>query len=98
MAAIVPDWRVRRPAGGLSAWVRLSAPTATRLAALAATEGIHVTPGPSFSVDGTFEQHVRLPYTLAPGDLEDAVARLAAIAERVGDDRSTRSAVPLPAT
>jgi DNA-binding transcriptional MocR family regulator len=98
LAAIAPDWRVRRPAGGLSAWVRLSAPTATRLAALAATEGIHVTPGPSFSVDGTFEQHVRLPYTLAPEDLEDAVARLAAIAERVGDDRSTRSAVPLPAT
>jgi DNA-binding transcriptional MocR family regulator len=80
LAANAPDWRVRRPAGGLSAWVRLSAPSATRLAALAAAEGVHVTPGPSFSVDGTFEQHVRLPYTLAPEELEDAVARLAALA------------------
>jgi DNA-binding transcriptional MocR family regulator len=84
LAANAPDWHVRRPAGGLSAWVRLSAPSATRLAALAATEGVHVTPGPSFSVDGTFEQHVRLPYTLAPEELEEAVGRLVAMAERVG--------------
>lgn len=80
LAENAPEWRVRRPCGGLSAWVRLSAPSATRLAALAAAEGVHVTPGPSFSVDGTFEQHVRLPYTLAPEQLEEAVARLAALA------------------
>jgi DNA-binding transcriptional MocR family regulator len=84
LAASAPGWQVRRPAGGLSTWVRLEAPIATRLAAVAAAEGIRVTPGPSFSVDGTFEQHVRLPFTLAPEDLEEAVRRLAAIAERIG--------------
>jgi DNA-binding transcriptional MocR family regulator len=85
LAAHAPGWRLRRPAGGLSTWVQLPAPIATRLAAVAAGEGIRVTPGPSFSVDGTFEQHVRLPFTLAPDELEDAVARLAGIAERIGE-------------
>ncbi|MEN3278914.1 MAG: hypothetical protein V7607_54 [Solirubrobacteraceae bacterium] len=85
LATHAPDWRVRRPAGGLSTWVRLGAPIATRLAAVAAGEGVRVTPGPSFSVDGTFEQHLRLPFTLAPEDLEEAVARLAAIAARIDD-------------
>jgi DNA-binding transcriptional MocR family regulator len=97
LAEHAPHWRVRRPGGGLSAWVRLPAPTATRLAALAATEGVHVTPGPSFSVDGTFEQHVRLPFALAPEDLEAAVERLAAIAERIGSDEPARSPSALPA-
>jgi DNA-binding transcriptional MocR family regulator len=98
LAEHAPDWRVRRPSGGLSAWVRLPAPTATRLAARAAAEGIHVTPGPSFSLDGTFEQHIRLPFTLAPEDLEEAVARLTAIAARVSADGPSRSIGSLPPT
>ena len=31
-------------------------------------DGIAVTPGPAFSVDGTFERHIRLPFTLPPDD------------------------------
>jgi len=95
LASHAPGWRVRRPAGGLSTWVQLPVPVATRLAAVAAGEGIRVTPGPSFSVDGTFEQHVRLPFTLAPEDLERAVAGLAAIATRL--DGGERAVQP-PAT
>jgi DNA-binding transcriptional MocR family regulator len=90
LATHAPHWRVRRPAGGLSAWVQLPAPIATRLAAVAAGEGIRVTPGPSFSVDGTFEQHVRLPFTLAPDELDEAVARLAGIADALLPQRSSR--------
>src|SRR5206468_595663 len=72
--------------GGLRmGWVRASrrlpGPVATRLAGVAAQHGLAVTPGPAFSVDGTFEQHIRLPYTLPPDDLRDAVARLAALAD-----------------
>ena len=85
-----PAWRARRPPGGLSAWVQLPAPIATRLAAIAARDGIRVTPGPSFSVDGTSEQHLRLPFTLAPDELEEAVQRLAAIAEPLLPGRSSR--------
>jgi DNA-binding transcriptional MocR family regulator len=80
LAAHAPQWHYRRPAGGLSAWVRLPAPIATRMASAAAGEGIRISPGPSFAVDGTFEQHIRLPFTLAPDELERAVAGLAAVA------------------
>jgi DNA-binding transcriptional MocR family regulator len=79
LAQHAPSWSARRVHGGLSAWVRLPGPHATRLAAAAARAGILVVPGPAFSVDGTFEHHLRLPFTLAPEDLDDAVARLAAL-------------------
>jgi DNA-binding transcriptional MocR family regulator len=84
LAEHAPQWSVRRPNGGISAWVRLPTPDATRLAAAAAADGIALTPGPAFSVDGTFEHHVRLPFTLAPDTLRDAVERLAEIAGRLG--------------
>lgn len=84
LAAHAPAWTVRRPRGGLCAWVRLPAPVTTRLAAVAESEGILVTPGPAFSVDGTFEHHLRLPYTLPGERLDVAVASLADIASRLG--------------
>jgi DNA-binding transcriptional MocR family regulator len=83
--ALPGDWSVRRPRGGMVAWARLPAPVATRLAGVAATHGIAITPGPAFSVDGTFEAHVRLPFTLPPDDLRDAVARLAELATGLTD-------------
>jgi DNA-binding transcriptional MocR family regulator len=79
-----PAWTVRRPRGGLSAWVRLPSPMATRLSAAAGREGVLVTPGPSFSVDGTFEHHLRLPFTLPPEQLAAAVRTLAETAGRLG--------------
>ena len=82
LARHAPDWTYRRPRGGLSTWVRLPGPDAVALATDAAREGILVTAGPAFSVDGTFEHHVRLPYTAAPEVLEEAVRRLADLAGR----------------
>jgi DNA-binding transcriptional MocR family regulator len=84
LAEHAPAWSARRPHGGLSLWARLPAPVATRLAAAAAREGLTITPGPSFSVDGTFERHLRLPYTAAPEVLDRAVATLASLATRLG--------------
>ena len=84
LAEHAPAWTVRRPGGGLSAWVRLPSPVATRLASAAAREGLVITPGPAFSVDGTFERHLRLPFTAAPDVLRDAVRTLAALAPRLG--------------
>jgi DNA-binding transcriptional MocR family regulator len=92
LARHAPAWEVRRPRGGISAWARLPAPVATRLSAAASRAGIELTPGPSFSVDGTFEHHVRLPFTLPPADLHEAVARLAAIAGGLGADTGTDGA------
>jgi DNA-binding transcriptional MocR family regulator len=76
--------------------VRLPAPVATGLAAAAARERVVVTPGPSFSVDGTFEHHVRLPFTLPPETLAGAVQRLAAIAARLGAGGAVGAADPAP--
>jgi DNA-binding transcriptional MocR family regulator len=93
LAAHAPAWEVRRPHGGLTTWVRLPSPTATALAAAASRAGVRITPGPSFSVDGTFEHHVRLPFALAPEALQAAVRTLAGVAARLGD----RAADELPA-
>jgi DNA-binding transcriptional MocR family regulator len=95
LAEHAPDWTIRRPHGGISAWARLPTPDATRLAAAAAREGIAITPGPAFSVDGTFEHHVRLPFTLAPDDLRGAIERLARLATDLG--RADVPTAPEPA-
>jgi DNA-binding transcriptional MocR family regulator len=84
LAEHAPAWTARRPHGGLSVWARLPAPVATRLAVTAAREGLMITPGPSFSVDGTFERHLRLPYTAAPEVLDRALATLARLASGLG--------------
>jgi DNA-binding transcriptional MocR family regulator len=84
LAEHAPAWTVRRPEGGLSAWACLPSPVATRLASAAAREGLIVTPGPAFSVDGTFERHLRLPFTAAPEVLRDVVRTLAGLAPRLG--------------
>ena len=92
-----PAWTFRKPGGGLSLWVRLPSPVATRLASAAAREGLIVTPGPAFSVDGTFERHIRLPFTAAPEVLREAVATLAALAPRLGAYVEEDHAEPAPA-
>jgi DNA-binding transcriptional MocR family regulator len=84
LAEHAPGWTVRRPHGGISTWARLPTPDATRLVTAAARDGIAITPGPAFSVDGTFEHHIRLPFTLAPDDLRAAIERLALLATNLG--------------
>jgi DNA-binding transcriptional MocR family regulator len=84
-ATLPEDWQARRPHGGMSAWVQLPAPVATRLAGVAATRGVAVTPGPAFSVDGTFESHLRIPFTLPPDELRVAIGRVAELAGNLTD-------------
>ena len=78
LAARLPSWRFRRPPGGLSLWVALEQPGATRLATLARRHGVHVVPGPDFGLHGTLERFLRVPYALPVPLLTEAVARLAA--------------------
>lgn len=75
--ALLPEWTVQAPAGGLSLWAELPAPVSTALAATSERFGVRLAAGPRFGVDGAFERFVRLPYTLAPHELEQAVERLA---------------------
>ena len=71
-----PGWEVPVPGGGLVLWCRLDAPVSSALAAAAHRHGVALAAGPRFSVDGTLERWLRVPYTLPDDVLLDAVRRL----------------------
>jgi DNA-binding transcriptional MocR family regulator len=77
LAVHLPDWSVRTPAGGQVLWCALPTPSGSALAAAAADVGLRLTPGARFATDGGLESWVRLPYTLAPEVLEQAVPLIA---------------------
>jgi DNA-binding transcriptional MocR family regulator len=75
----LPEMDVTRPAGGLSVWVGLPEHNSTRLVAAAREHGLLLTPGPRFftASPAAGEAHLRLPYTLSPAALDEAIRRLA---------------------
>jgi DNA-binding transcriptional MocR family regulator len=75
----LPQWQFRLPDGGLCVWARLPKACSTRLARRADDEGLLITPGPRFSPDGQMDNRLRLPYTLNPEVITDAVTRLGSI-------------------
>lgn len=77
LAQRLPDWRIDLPPGGLSVWAELPQPVSTALAATSRRYGVHIAAGPRFGVDGAFERFVRLPYTLTPHRMDEAIKRLA---------------------
>jgi DNA-binding transcriptional MocR family regulator len=83
-----PGWSVTPPRGGIVAWADLGGISSTRLAERALAAGVRVTPGPRFTVTGTHDRWLRLPFVLPPSDLEAAVERLARAA--VGASRAGR--------
>ncbi|GAA2868823.1 PLP-dependent aminotransferase family protein [Paenarthrobacter ilicis] len=72
----LPTWEVERPRGGLTVWCRIPSPCSTALTVLAPDFGVRLAAGPRFGVGGAFEHYVRVPYTLPPARLEDAVLAL----------------------
>lgn len=79
----LPDWRLSIPPGGLSIWAELPEPVSTALAATAEAEGVRISAGPRFGVDGAFERFVRLPFSLPEEMLEIAIVRLATAYRRL---------------
>ena len=77
LAARLPAWRYHVPSGGLFLWAELPDPISTSLSLAAAEQHLQITPGPRFAAAGVLERHVRLPFTLAPWQLERAAAILA---------------------
>lgn len=73
----LPDWRYTPPAGGLFLWAELPEPISTSLVLAAAQRALHLSPAPRFAAAGLLERHLRLPFTLAPAQLERAVEILA---------------------
>ncbi len=77
LGTVFPAWRASRPAGGLSLWIELGAPVSSRLAIAARRHEVLLAAGPRFGVDGAFERHLRLPYTVRRDQAETALDRLA---------------------
>jgi DNA-binding transcriptional MocR family regulator len=74
----LPGGRARRREGGLVLWCDLGAARSSALVGAAGGHGLRLAAGPRFGVDGAFERRLRLPYSLRPETLSDAVERLRA--------------------
>jgi DNA-binding transcriptional MocR family regulator len=90
LARHLPQWRYRRPGGGLFLWAQLPEPVSTSLAVAARDRGLAVNPGPRFGAAGLLERYLRIPYSLPPDQLERAVSILAEVS--VDADRSVGEA------
>ncbi|MNE51285.1 putative HTH-type transcriptional regulator YdcR [compost metagenome] len=77
LAEVLPEWKTRRPDGGLSLWVELPRPDSTRLALAAPDHGVRIPPGTRFGINGAFDRFIRLPFSREEADLDLAVAGLA---------------------
>ncbi|MEU6713384.1 PLP-dependent aminotransferase family protein [Nonomuraea sp. NPDC046802] len=72
----LPEWTFTVPRGGGVLWVRLNGEAATPLADAAAGHGVRLAPGPWFGLEGTLEGYLRLPFTLPPQTVTEAVTRI----------------------
>jgi DNA-binding transcriptional MocR family regulator len=90
-----PQWTFRVPAGGLSLWCQLEEPVSTRLAVAAENHGLRLVPGARFGVHGGLERAIRVPFSLPPDVLREAVPRLAFAAASVNRPGYSGSTVPV---
>jgi DNA-binding transcriptional MocR family regulator len=73
-----PRWRPSRPRGGLSLWVDLDEAVSSRLTVAARRYDVLLAAGPRFGLDGAFERHLRVPYTLRRDRMDTALELLVA--------------------
>lgn len=87
----LPDWTFRQPQGGQYLWVELPTRQASSFTYHAARYGVRLFPGASMGVGDIPDSFLRLPFTLAPAHLPEAVARLRAawqeFSSRSGQER-----------
>lgn len=92
LAEHVPQWTWQLPPGGLSLWVDLGEPVSSALADRVRDYGVRIEGGAYFATDpGIFEQRLRIPYTMPPDILCEAVRRMAtALADGLSPSSSAR--------
>lgn len=90
----LPDWEFTVPRGGLTLWTRTGGLSGSRLAEAGERVGVRVPAGTRFGVDGAFEGHVRLLFTVSGPVVAEAVARLVKAAELVRTGAVTDGGVP----
>ncbi len=65
-----------KPKAGFSYWIELPGMLATQLAARAETIGINMGTGTRFGLSGAFDRYLRMPFSLEPEELEQALLRI----------------------
>ena len=83
----LPDWEWRKPAGGLTLWVRIPRGSASELAQVAARHGVSVLPGSICSPGNGFGDHLRLAFVPEPEEIREGIDRLARAWEKYGGAR-----------
>jgi DNA-binding transcriptional MocR family regulator len=78
----LPEWDFNVPPGGGTLWVRLDGGSSVPLAEAAASHGVRLATGPWFGLEGTLEGYLRLPYTLPPPVIGQALDRIVTARER----------------
>ena len=73
----LPQWTTPWPDGGLSMWVQLDHPRSSALTSICRARGMSLIAGPKFSVDGSLERHLRIPFTSSVEDISAGVDLLA---------------------
>lgn len=81
----LPAWRTAPPRAGVVLWVEMPAPSATRVAAHALDLGVRLAPGPRYTLDGTADRWLRLPFTSPPERAGEVVAVLREASARALD-------------
>jgi DNA-binding transcriptional MocR family regulator len=77
LAQALPEWSWDTPQGGLCLWVRLPYGSATEFAQVALRTGVSIVAGSVASADGSFDDHLRLPFGHRPETLVEGIHRLA---------------------
>ncbi|MFT4258927.1 PLP-dependent aminotransferase family protein [Microbacterium sp.] len=83
--------------GGLSSWIDLGTPVSTRLSLAAREHGLVLPAGPRFSTGGVLERRIRIPITLTPDRMTEAMSRFRRAWDAIHDG-ATMKAELLPRT
>jgi DNA-binding transcriptional MocR family regulator len=78
LTELLPDWTWRLPEGGVCLWARLPVGDARDFAATALRHRVSLVAGPQFAPGEAWTDHVRLPFTAEPDQLQEGVHRMAA--------------------
>ncbi len=99
VAEQLPEWRVRRPGGGLSLWCELPAggPGSSALVPVAEAQGVLLVAGPNFAPEGGLDRFVRLPYSAPAAVVTEAVGRVAGAWSRTTSSGAKVASSPLVA-
>jgi DNA-binding transcriptional MocR family regulator len=81
----LPEWHAPTVDGGLSLWVGLGRPVSSSVVLLSRAKGLAISAGPRFTVDGSHERFLRLPFTASETELDRGVEILADVWSALAD-------------